>query len=385
MHISLWILVATAIVAGIVWFFESRKKKKPEEREEMDKKEEKRQAKGNWIEDMPWLIFLVLLMAGLIVLAFSWWGIPLILLSLASLVFSIKRIQAKPPHVGLVTILGERKPIVKKEGLRLLAPHPFRFIYDVIPIKAERINVDFSFKDIRTRQREKELTGEVIEKSKKLILAGGELEVNISLTYNPDYRVDAKHPEKNPGERLIAYINSGEESGVNNIIHDLIAEDIRQMAAEKSWEEITFATDELKWRLVKKLTGRAPKDVKNKEEVELLEGELKLNGFSDIADLGIAITRFNVGRVKEMGKLAEAAEKFATETKEMEGEIVELNHVRERIKELVAEGFTPQEARDIVQTERGKVDKRIQEIVGIDLEGLGRGLGEAFSKRNNQR
>ena len=69
------------------------------------------------------------------------------------------------------------------------------------------------------------------------------------------------------------------------------------------------------------------------------------------------------------------------EESERDAEIVELKHVGERINELMREpwNYTKEQARDIVQTEREKVIKKIHDIQG--LEGLGQGIGKALRRR----
>ena len=110
------------------------------------------------------------------------------------------------------------------------------------------------------------------------------------------------------------------------------------------------------------------------------------NGLSDTGYLGIVLTRLNIGKVKEQGELAKAAEAFAKEKKQIEGEIIELDHVRARMKEFTDDtDLTSREARDVVQTERGKVQRNVHEIVGINLGDFGRSLGEALGGSQKRR
>lgn len=108
-------------------------------------------------------------------------------------------------------------------------------------------------------------------------------------------------------------------------------------------------------------------------EIVILETSLKCvrehlrtarQGNADIAikDLGVILTRLNIKETQPLGEVARAAEKQAKEEQERLGEITELNHVAERIKELVSKaGIPPALAAEMVQTERGKVIKNIQE------------------------
>lgn len=239
-------------------------------------------------------------------------GITLIIialfLALIGILFKVffRKILAKPPYVGLITFWGKRIPKYKREGYRFFADF-FPFLYGFIPIKIEKVNNDLVFENIRCKIKEEELPQS--ERDKNLTRSGGEITVKIGLTWQPDYA-------RGSGQRLISYIDSGSQEGVEAIISDLIEEDIRQMGKEKSWEEFTFALDDLKFSLVKKLTGEEPR--------EGLDREMHTNGFPDIVDLGIIIWRFNVGQIKEQGKLAEAAEMQAKEIQEKRAEIYEL-------------------------------------------------------------
>lgn len=80
-----------------------------------------------------------------------------------------------------------------------------------------------------------------------------------------------------------------------------------------------------------------------------------------IQDLGIQITRFTLKDIVPLGGVAEKAELQAKEREERKGEMEELNHVKERIKELKELGFSPQEAAEIVQIERKKVTKTVSQ------------------------
>lgn len=73
-------------------------------------------------------------------------------------------------------------------------------------------------------------------------------------------------------------------------------------------------------------------------------------------------------------KVLEALEKQRVEKAERDGEIVELDHVRARIRELMQSppdgpGFTALQALEVVQTERGKVKKEISEKKFVVDEG----------------
>jgi hypothetical protein len=249
----------------------------------------------------------------------------------------LKNIPAKPPNVGIVTIHGERKPIIKKEGWHLLWPR-FPFWYDVVLVNIEKKNKDFRPKDVRSKER-------------------AELDVEISVTYAPD-STNAKN--------LIEYLNSGGKEAVENILDDIIEEGMIDFAADKNWRALfqSATREKLLLALVKKLTGKTEQELAGKIE-EIRRG----NGVEKIPYLGIILNRLNIGMRRIKGRLAEEAEKPAIEKTQRRAEKTELDHVRERIKEIRETiGVSPEAAIELIQTERGKVGKQIIEYKG--LEGL---------------
>jgi hypothetical protein len=290
------------------------------------------------------LVIFGLIGLGLLMLILTIWGCIPVGLGLLGLALCLKKIPAEPPHLGIVTIWGERKPKIKKEGWRFLAPF-FPFFYDVILVNVEKKNQDLIPKNVRTKER-------------------AELQIRISMTWTPDKNC------------LIQYLNCGGEAGVRTILDDMVEEISRRWAAERSWEECLEANVATTGMLIKEIAG-----LEKEPEIKLVR---QGNGTAPIESLGIILNRLNVGIITVVGKLVETAELKAIEEKEREAEKIEIDHVRERIQELIKTGFTPKEARDIVQTERKKVEKKITEIQGIDLEGLGRGIGHAFGKKGGK-
>lgn len=310
------------------------------------------------------MILLGIVVSGLIAMLFYFFtGILLLVGALLFLILALCKISPRPPYVGQVMIWGRRLPIVIPEGWHLLAPFP-PFMYTVTMVKVEKVNVDIAFPNIRCKARVED------QKETQQIspYAGGEILVKISYTYYPDYKTQES------GQRLISFINSGGHEGVQMIVKDLIEEDIREMAHDYSWEQITFSTGDIKKRLVKKLTGE--------DLTEEVADELNKNGLPDIADLGIKITRFNVGEVKEQGELAKAAEKFAKELQERRGENEEMEFVYEWTKKFKRIGASADVALDTIQVERGKSKKDIKAIRGLETtaKALGESISGIFSK-----
>lgn len=311
------------------------------------------------------LVVLTLISASTIFSHF-WRGIIWVCITLIWLVATLRFIQNRPPYVGLVVIWGRKIPVVKKEGWHILAPF-FPFMYAINRINVEKRNLDFTFEDIRCRFLKKE------NDEKGVPQAGGEVSVNISMIYFPDYH---------SGHRLISFINAGEHRQVEKMIEKILEEDMRQMARDNTWEEITFSAEEIKRKLVLKLTGE--------ELTEEVVEELNKNGLPDIADLGIKITRFNIGKVKEQGELTEAAGQLAKEQQDRRAELEELKTIYEMLKKYKRLGVPVDEALDAIQAERGKAQKQIYAIRGVEgavgpvAAGLG-AIGEVVKKTKKKK
>ena len=247
----------------------------------------------------------------------------------AIIYYGLVKIPASPPEVALVTFLGERIHRVKKEGWRFFFGYPYIFSY--IPIEVTKLNQEFIPNEVRTPDN-------------------AEIKVPVSITWQPQ--------SLNP-EALIIYINTGGQKGVENILQSIVSERIRQWARSleegpQSWEEAQAAGEKAVEVILEAILGR---DVTDEEMKECRRGTACLN----LQSLGIIINRLNVGQIEVLGTIAEAAEKAAKETQEKKAEIVELDHVKERVKIFTNAGFTPERALEIVQTERGKVSKTISE------------------------
>jgi L-fucose isomerase-like protein len=59
--------------------------------------------------------------------------------------------------------------------------------------------------------------------------------------------------------------------------------------------------------------------------------------------------------------LIDSAELKAKEERERDAEEIEIGHVNKQVKRLIRAGFTREEAKELFQTERGKVTKNVQE------------------------
>lgn len=311
-----------------------------------------------------WAIVLTPVLVGLIMFEMTggpWYSIGGILLSTFLIYISLNEIPADPPHVGIPTFWGKRLERVEKEGLKLFLPF-FPFFYDFIPILVEKRNEDFAFtvrcrleEDVEVKNVEDE-DSSVFEQVRDIVIrnkakkpqAGGEVEVHVGITWEPDYESGQKRPD-----RLHNFINAGRDEGIHNIINDVVGEDFRQLGRKLSWVHMNFGTDILGMLLVYALTGaRVPKllyengkpsldengkyiiaredpsdlespkitkhplddtSVVTEEECKHYLEAVTTNGLSDVRDLGIKIRRVNVAEVKAIGELVKDAEQAARE------------------------------------------------------------------------
>ena len=136
---------------------------------------------------------------------------------------------------------------------------------------------------------------------------------------------------------------------------------------EKPWAEPVDESGE--WKKIRKVLDTLNEDEQKELEKSVDNRRDKIknlrrgNGQIIINDLGIRLERLNIGDIEVLGKVAENADQEAKEEQQRKAEGLELQFVRERITELMAPPFnyTRAEARDIVQTERGKVVKAIDD------------------------
>jgi regulator of protease activity HflC (stomatin/prohibitin superfamily) len=259
----------------------------------------------------------------------------------AFLLQGLRKVPASPPHVAAVTRFGERTGEIKGEGWRFFPLYPWW--KGAILVNIEKKNQDLVPHEIRTSEDM------------------AEIEVAISLTWQPD-----TSSKPNGQSYLINYLNSGGETGVKNILADVVEEAVRELAANPNkkpftWEDAVKMKREFLAEIVAAVIGKDPAQI-SPEELEKIVRELRQgNGKIKIETLGIVLSRVNVTSIKPKGKLAEAAELEAKEKRERKAEIIELQHVAERIADLKKLGFSNEQALEIIQTERGKVRKEIKE------------------------
>lgn len=286
------------------------------------------------------------------------------------IVTGLTNIKSSPPHVGLLRIWGERVEVLIREGISLL-PKIWPFNVDALPVEVERKNLEFEFTDVRCRNAVDENGHAAVDPT--VPTAGGAVTVKLALTVSPD--IDAHDRRGRPcgARRVISYLNHGSMPGIKTILDETLGEATRHLAGLYDWESFLFMKAPLAVALLAKISDidfkklpRQPNgelqpgyadldpeayarldeielepleylfgdDIKRivdlverkKEqhrrlaEIEIFLKIARLNGTSDIIDLGTHIARLNVSHIVPEGELAEDAEGAAREKKQRETE-----------------------------------------------------------------
>ncbi|MDP3901417.1 MAG: hypothetical protein Q8Q37_00365 [bacterium] len=303
----------------------------------------------------------------------------------------LRQIPAKPPHKGQLTVFGKRAPGASvDEGWGFFPIYPFWFGF--VMVKVERFTFDVTVARGRTPDR-------------------AESKIPVQITLRPC----ATH--------LMEFIDSGSESGVIAQLTGKIQERVREWAmgdeeGPATWEELNQSQLEGTSVLVKKIASNSLSEIPDFAQgvptwiwlrffsqprpTKLLKNEKVwagndwekvrnvLDSLNDeqqtglktavdgrraqisalrtgkgkilLDDLGVTLERLNIGDVDVLGETGKTAELQAKEEQERQGEKMELNFVRERIKELMSPpfNFSSEKALEVVQTERGKVKKEIR-------------------------
>lgn len=283
----------------------------------------------------------------------AWIGAGFFVTAFGSFIYQgLQQIPADPPHVGVLTVLGERTRLVKKEGWRFFPFYPWW--HGRILVKVAKVNQDLKEQIVRTPDL-------------------AELTIPVSITWTPD---------KDNAENLIEFLNSGGESGVKTILEDIVRESLREWAfshdeGPQTWQEAMEARYEAVAMLLKAILGEEltpirlpfktasllryfttprprPTTKKEKElcgenwenvksvfeklseeerkEIQAAAEERRVaildarqgNGKFVKPQLGIILNRLNIDEVKPKGELATAAEKLVKEEQERRGEVFEV-------------------------------------------------------------
>ena len=354
----------------------------------------------------------------------------------------LRKIPAKPPHKALVTIFGERhwkavkiqrdgkieivrETISKNEGWDFFPLFPYWYGY--ILVKVERIPFTVVAEKMRTPDRANSKVPVFLtirpypQKFIEYIDSGGEEGVKNQLTGKIQERVREWAMADEEGPADWKELNRSRLEAVSVLVTTIARNSLSQIPLyaqevptfiwlryysrpqpkkffknEEEWGKDNWAKVREALKRISEEQGPEA-EVMLKEAVEARRREIGAlragNGTIIIEDLGVMIERLNIGDIDVLGGVGEQAEKEAREAEEREGEALELRHVGARIKELMDPPFnyTPEQALEIVQTERDKVKKTIEEkkiSIAPETRGLiervATKLGEQFIRGGKQ-
>jgi len=330
----------------------------------------------------------------------------LVLLVIGAIILQgLKNIPANPPYRAVVTRLGRRTTKVKKEGWRLFLFYPYW--HDYILVNMTKVNYDLPPQLVRTpdmaeveipisltwtpldKETEDCETRKTINGLINYLNAGGEKGVKEIIDDIVRERLREWAMSKIEGPKTWEQALGAREEAINVLIKSIAGEAIdpidsniptcillrffnssskdfqhKVKPAPTSEEEIE---EEANWVLLEENLATLGEEGKNKliqEVIERKETIAKMrqgNGGKALPQLGIRLDRLNIDEIKPKGKLAESAEKMVMEQRDAKGDQIRIGNISERIKELQKLGFGPEQALEIVQTERGKVTKNISE------------------------
>lgn len=118
--------------------------------------------------------------------------------------------------------------------------------------------------------------------------------------------------------------------------------------------------------LVKSIAG-LPTELSKEEQEKIIAKIAQGDGVQPIPQLGITLNRLNIREIKPKGELTQAAERFVKEQQDIKGVTYVLGQADEIMKKV---GCSYTQAVELLQTERGKVAKKIQEIKGSVSDAL---------------
>ena len=352
---------------------------------------------------------------------------------------ALDKISAKPPHKAQVTIFGKRQKrkvkvkeaeaekeveisLYKDEGWRLFPLNPLWYGY--IPVKVERITFEVK-STVRTPDRANSHVPIVLTIRPEAnylieyIDSGGEEGVKTQLIGKIQERIREWAMSEEEGPMSWRELNRAHLEAVSILIKAIAGKENMSLIPgyaqgipthiwmryfSKPQPKKAFFTNEEEWiennwKKVKeelnKMSNEQKQELeeavkKRRDEIVVLRvGAAKIL----IQNLGIVIERLNVADIEVLGEVAKRADAQAKEQEDRDAEELELGFVRERIEDLMKPPFkySPEQALEVVQTERGKVEKQIAETkVNISaetrgmIERLGFGLVTQFLKKGGE-
>lgn len=266
-----------------------------------------------------------------------------------------EKIPADPPNRALLMHFGKRIPELIDEGWRFLFPGVYTLVL-----------VPFGIWTLKLPDQ--------------LVLTPDMATVKVPVTIIGQVDAGESIPEHEQGQALILYKNAGGEEGVQEIIIVKAAKALRKWGAnlevnkgtveepdwhEGIWEDAVRSGDEAAKKIAENICGHSL----TPDEMSTFEGE---NGFLRMIDFGVRIHGVEIGEIESTGDLAEAAGQKAKERRDRMAEEIELEHIRKQVGLLEDVGFTTESATELIQTERKKVTKVIdQKQLSIPAETRG--------------
>lgn len=320
-----------------------------------------------------------------------------IILLIGGIIFlqGLIKIQASPPFKGQLTKWGKRiEGEVRDEGFCWLFLRGF--YKDIIPVNVKRHRFELIVKRARTPDRsESEIPISITfracqEHFIQYIDSGEEEGAEEQLSGELRERVREWCMGKEEGPANWIELNQSQLEGSSILIKKIAGVSLSEIppwAQEApSWiwfryfsktRPEKFLENEKSWaknewekirNIIKKFnTASGETEERLKEAVEKRKKEIEAIRAGDgkviIKNLGIVLELLNVGEINVLGTVAEEAENEAKEEQQRKGEALEIKYVLQRIKQFMKPPFnySPEQALEIVQTERGKVVKNIQE------------------------
>ncbi len=292
------------------------------------------------------------------------------------------------PNVALVVFFGVRIPVIFVPGYYLSAPGINVILYQSvyqnrkITVEGVRCRLDPIDVGLDESASMNDYVGKALtETSVKQPTFGGKVEIEVSLTVQPNYS------QNNPWGLIDIDNNGGIEASIDVLI-GMLLEDLRQFGRRLTAEQLTFAPDILSVAAIAELTGKKkfePTD--GAGEIVILEDpkdeylvsyltKAFINGFKDVKGLGLLVRRVNIERVKPLGSLMDAAEKAAVARLERAAGVEDAKALAQAVTVLKTglgnrSGMKAEQLLDRVQIERGKQTRSVTRLEVPDADRLG--------------
>lgn len=285
------------------------------------------------------------------------------------LTYPLTTVRSDPPEVGVLTFWTTRYPVLLPEKeYKLLSFWPFKL--GVAISTAETIPFDFTYENVPCKSE----TGEDGQG------VGAFVTVRVVGNIDVDHMLDDKDARGNDANscegarRVINFQNKGSAAGVLKTLDGVIGQGVREHALGYTWEEYMALKAALAATLLASISTARPRkleqfmdadgviakpnhhdseaenylsakdylrlpvietplvyvcacshdeDGKKERRNRIVEMEFFLEmvregGFSDVPDLGVQFSRFNVPEIVPTGATKEAADKAAAEAKQLE-------------------------------------------------------------------